>query len=98
MVVVKNTVVNHWRYDDGWHIVPTAFLRDHNGPDHEFRKECVGWHCWLYAADGVDINDWMKTNMKGVYDCTFRFNSGDPMHTIYIADDEDASLFKLRWM
>ena len=98
VVVMKKTVVNHWRYDDGWHVVPTAFQKNHTGPDLEFREECVGWHCWVYVADGVNLEEWMNQNMKGEYDCTFRFNNGNPMYTVLIKEDEDATLFKLTWL
>jgi len=30
-------------------------------------------------------------------DCTHRFNSGDPMYTVYIRYDHEATLFQLRW-
>lgn len=31
-------------------------------------------------------------------DIAWRFNSGDPMFTLYIADDAEATLFCSRWM
>jgi hypothetical protein len=36
--------------------------------------------------------------MKGEYDCTPRFNSGNPMVQVHIKSDEDAAFFKLKWM
>jgi hypothetical protein len=82
------TSVHHWAYNDGqqW---TTNYV--------EFRPEIVGWHCWVYPSDRTDFETWMKENMKGVYDCTYRFNSGDPMYTVFIRDDEDATFFKLKW-
>jgi hypothetical protein len=92
--------VNHWRYDDGWHEIPLA-LRDKNGVmtnDQCFNEDLVGWHCWVYPSNDIDFEAWMKQNMTGFHDCTFRFNSGNPMYTVFITSDEDATLFKLTWM
>lgn len=89
--------VEHWRYDDGWHSIPTVLQKFYGGQTTEYREELVGWHCWVYAGD-VDIEKWMKDRMSGKYSCVFRFNSGDPMHTVHITDDEDAVQFKLTWL
>lgn len=92
--------VNHWRYEDGWQEIPLV-LKDKNGVvtnDRIFNEEIVGWHCWVYPANEVDFENWMDENMTDCYDCTFRFNSGNPMFTVHITDDEDATLFKLTWM
>lgn len=97
---MRTTSVHHWHYDNGWHDIPCGLIDKNNisTNDKYFNEELVGWHCWVYEAEGVDISEWMKQNMKGKFDCTLRFNSGDPMHTIWIKDDEDATLFKLKWM
>ena len=95
---MSKTVVNHWRYNDGWHVVPTVFQKDHTGQDLEFTEELVGWHCWVYPEDDLKFKKWMEENMKGVYDCTFRFNGGSPMYTVLIKENEDATLFKLTWL
>ena len=89
--------VQHWRFDYGWSYIP-EILRKIPGKDRDFDECLVGWHCWAYEGDDENISKWMKENMNGEYECDFRFNSGDPMHTIFIKDDEDATLFKLRWM
>jgi hypothetical protein len=31
-------------------------------------------------------------------DVIHRFNSGDPMFTVHITDDQEATLFILRWL
>jgi len=31
-------------------------------------------------------------------DITHRFNSGDPMYTVYISNDKEAVLFQLKWI
>ena len=89
--------VQHWRYEDGWRDIPRV-LRKPGEPEREYNEEFKGWFCWVYADDNREFEKWMKKNMKGKYDCTFRFNSGDPMHTVWIREDEDATLFKLTWM
>ena len=93
-------LVRHWRYDDGWHEIPLT-LRDKNGvmTSHKmFNKDLVGWHCWVTPTEDSEFEEWMLQNMTGKYDCTFRFNSGNPMFTVLISDPEDATLFKLTWM
>jgi hypothetical protein len=81
---------------DGWRDIPHV-LRKSGGPEKEFNEELVGWHCWAYCDDHHGFEEWMKNNMTGAYDCTWRFNSGDPMHTVLITKPEDATLFKLTW-
>lgn len=95
---MNKTRVQNWRYDDGWYDIPVVLREKYGGQEKEFREELIGWHCWVYAGDDAEFNDWMEKNMKGSFDCTFRFNSGDPMHTVTIKDNEDATLFKLTWM
>lgn len=100
----KQVSVEHWRYEDGWSAIP-YILQDKNvpadtRPTKEFDPADIGWRCWIYTHDyaNVDIDTWMKKNMTGEYECIHRFNSGNPMHTIFITSDEDATLFKLTWM
>jgi hypothetical protein len=90
--------VQHWRYDNGWKNIPEILRKYRNGAEQEFDEDLVGWHCWVYEESDENISKWMKENMKGEYECDFRFNSGNPMHTVLIKDNEDATAFKLRWM
>lgn len=83
-----NTVVHHWRYEDG---LPLASVVPKWAPVPP------GWYCWVYTDDGRAFEKWMKENCPGA-DATARFNNGDPMYTVYIANDEEAMLFQLRWM
>jgi len=89
--------VFHWHYNDGWRNIPRVLQEKYGGRDKEFDEDLIGWHCWAYPDDDGEFEAWMKANMKGEYDCTRRFNSGDPMTTVIIRNDEDATLFKLRW-
>ena len=89
----EKTRVCHWHYHDGW--------RPSFGVTQDariFDEDLKGWHCWVYPADDVGIEQWMKLNMSGKYECDFRFNSGDPMYTVLIKEDRDATVFKMRWM
>ncbi len=94
---MKSVKVFNWRYSDGWGDVP-AVLRRRGRPDREFHEDMIGWFCHVYTDDHNEFLDWMEANMRGEYDATSRFNSGNPMITIQIVDDKDASLFKLRWI
>jgi hypothetical protein len=91
------TRVLHWTYNDGWKHIP-RFLALPGGPDKEYDGSLVGWFCWVYPESNDEFTGWMDLNMVGQHDYTFRFNSGDPMFTVHIRDEEDAALFKLRWM
>jgi len=92
------TTVHHWRYEDGWRDVPHILKDLYQGETRIFEECGQGWFCWVYAANDAEFVDWMRENMRGKYECDYRFNSGDPMHTVLIREDEDATLFKLRWM
>jgi hypothetical protein len=90
--------INNWNYNNGWRFIPVVLRDQYDGKDKEFDTELVGWHCWAYVDEWDDFEEWLRTNMKGEYDCTRRFNSGDPMMTLHIKEGEDATLFKLTWM
>ena len=88
--MTDKVAIYYWEYSDG--------VTRQGGTDLFPMIPPKGWSCWAYAAHiQNEFDEWMENNMKGKYDCTFRFNGGDPMFTIWIEDDEDATLFKLRW-
>ena len=92
--------VRHWKYNDGNSWIP-EILRKNIADDTEFEQELVGWPCWVVADNipgDAEFVTWMKNNMIGSYECDWRFNNGDPMYTVHIRSDEDATAFKLRWM
>jgi len=100
------TKIVHWRYEDGWREIPNILRSMHAGKEREFQEDQKGWHCWVYPGDELRKDalenrdffvEWMKENMKGYYEADHRFNSGDPMYTVFIKEEEDATLFKLRW-
>ena len=54
------------------------------------------WTCWVYPSDDREFEQWMATNCPTA-ECTHRFNSGDPMYTVSIKDEQEATIFTLRW-
>ena len=91
---VTKATVCHWRFETGEPenvgvsvVYPTGF-RD-GAPR--------GWYCWVYTDDTVGFNEWMDNNCPTA-DYTHRFNSGDPMTTVFITCDREATLFTLRWL
>jgi hypothetical protein len=82
--------IHHWRFEDG--------KTCHNsGSQWEMEPTPRGWYCWAYTTDNYEFENWMS-KMCPTADCTRRFNSGDPMTTVYIKDDTEATLFQLKWM
>jgi hypothetical protein len=55
------------------------------------------WTCWVYPSDDREFEQWMHNNCPTA-DCTHRFNSGDPMYTVSIKDEQEATIFTLRWL
>jgi len=90
----KTTSVHHWRFQTGEpehvgvSVIDPTGIRE--GPPR-------GWYCWVYPEDDVEFADWMAENCPSS-DCLHRFNSGDPMWTVYIKDDLEATIFSLRWL
>jgi hypothetical protein len=82
--------VQHWRFEDG-NTCPN--------PDNPWPIDPPprGWYCWVYAEDDVAFADWMAENCPSSA-CIHRFNSGNPMWTVYITDEREATLFTLRWL
>lgn len=87
---VQKTSVHHWRFEDG-KTCPNP------GHKYELAPPPRGWYCWVYPENDHEFAEWMETNCPTT-DITHRFNSGDPMWTVYIKDDKEATLFQLRWM
>jgi hypothetical protein len=55
-----------------------------------------GWYCNVYTND-PEFEPWMA-RMCPTTDVTLRFNSGNPMYTVYIKEEKEAVLFQLRWL
>ena len=88
-VKMRKTTVNHWRFEDG-NTCPNPGSMWESPPPR-------GWYCWVYPEDDFEFEEWMS-RMCPTADCARRFNSGDPMTTVFISDDSEATLFQLKWL
>jgi len=86
----SKTSIHHWRFEDGK-------TSPNPGSQWEMEPPPRGWYCWVYPENDPEFEDWMSKNCPTA-DCTHRFNSGNPMYTVFIKDDTEAMLFNLRWM
>lgn len=84
------TSIQHWRFEDG-NTCPN--------PGSKWKSEPPprGWYCWAYPSNDQEFVEWME-KMCPTADVTHRFNSGNPMWTVYIKEDTEATLFQLKWM
>lgn len=87
------TVVRHWRFEDGKTCPNPSMLEGKGRLDPPTR----GWYCWVYPENNLEFEQWMAKNCPTA-DCTYRFNSGNPMYTVSITEDKEATIFQLRWM
>lgn len=81
--------VRHWRFEDG-KTCPNP------GSKWESEPPPRGWYCWVYPKDDSAFKDWME-RICPTADVTHRFNSGDPMWTVYIKEDTEATIFQLMY-
>jgi hypothetical protein len=88
------TSVHHWRFETG---EPQKVGLSVVYTDGMMESSPRGWYCWVYAEDDVAFADWMAENCPSSA-CIHRFNSGNPMWTVYITDEREATLFTLRWL
>jgi hypothetical protein len=90
---MRKTLVHHWRFETGEpDFVGTSVIY----PTGYREGAPRGWYCWVYPADNDEFESWMATHCPTA-DYTRRFNSGDPMTTVHIKDNNEAMLFALRW-
>ena len=82
--------VHHWRFE-------TGFREDSVGDLWKHDPMPRGWYCWVYPEDDQGFEEWMRRTCPTA-DICHRFNSGDPMWTVYIKDDTEATVFQLMWM
>ncbi len=88
-VRVRKTSVQHWQFHNGV---------DPINPGSQWPAiPPRGWSCWVYPEDDNEFEQWMIKNCPTA-DWTHRFNSGNPMYTVNISNDNEAMLFQLRWM
>jgi hypothetical protein len=85
--------VHHWRFEDG----KTSPNAGHPIKELILDPSPRGWYCWVYPEDDRAFEEWM-TRICPTADMCHRFNSGNPMWTVYIKDDVEATVFQLMWM
>jgi hypothetical protein len=85
------TTVHHWSFETGIPIPEKikSLIQMDTMPR--------GWYCWVYPEDDHKFEEWMG-RMCPTADVTHRFNSGDPMYTVFISDENEATTFQLAWM
>ena len=88
-VKMRKTLVHHWSFHNGI---------DPINPGNPYGETVLprGWSCWVYPEDDHDFEIWMARHCPTA-DYTHRFNSGDPMWTVNISDDKEATLFTLKY-
>ena len=84
--------VRHWRFEDG-ETCPNPSIPEGRG---RLDPPPRGWYCWVYTNNDHEFTDWME-RMCPTADVTHRFNSGDPMWTVYIKEDSEATVFQLMY-
>lgn len=87
---MPKTSVQHWRFEDG-KTCPNP------GSRWEMDPLPRGWYCWVYPEDDRAFEEWMERTCPTA-DVTHRFNSGNPMYTVFIKNDAEAMMFNMRWM
>jgi hypothetical protein len=90
---MRKTLVHHWRFETG---EPEQVGKSIIYPTGYREGAPRGWYCWVYPEDDRAFEEWMAKNCPTA-DCTHRFNSGDPMYTVYIKEDKEATIFQLKW-
>jgi hypothetical protein len=82
------TLVHHWRFNDG--VTPI-------NPGNPFEIILPrSWTCWVYPKDDYEFEEWMTRTCPSAEIC-HRFNSGNPMWTVEITDEKEATMFTLMW-
>ena len=91
---MKRTSVYNWRYETG---EPEFVGMSRIYPSGYRASVPKGWYCTVYTTENEGFEKWMDASCpSGQY--THRFNGGDPMYTVYIPHEADASVFALKWL
>jgi len=85
----QRVTIHHWRHEDG---------KTQPNPESKLPLDPPprGWYCWVYCDDHRAFLDWMEKHCPKA-DCTPRFNSGNPMVTVHIKDQDEAAYFLLNF-
>ncbi len=82
--------VHHWRFEDGK-------TPPNPGSRWEMPPTPRGWYCWVYPNNDEAFEKWMTENCPTA-EFQHRFNGGDPMYTVQIYEDVQASMFEEKWL
>lgn len=87
LALMFNAKIYYWTYEDG--TPDDAF-------GHPGINPPIGWHCWAYPDNDEEFEKWMS-QFCPTSEYTHRFNSGDPMYTVFIKDKKEATMFALKF-
>ena len=90
----RKTRVHNWRFEAG---EPEFVGKSVIYPDGYRDGVPRGWYCWVYPENDIEFEQWMNEHCPTA-DYTHRFNSGDPMYTVYVSSEEESTLFVLKWL
>ena len=91
-----NVYVVYWRFESGEpKPVPESLRKLYTSGYQEVPPR--GWYCWAYPSDDREFEQWMSKHCPTA-EITHRFNSGDPMYTVMITDDQQAEIFEQTWV
>lgn len=93
--MVLEVHISYWKYESGEPEAMPDYLK-HMYPTGFREGSPKGWHCWAYPSDDRAFEEFMD-RVCPTADITHRFNSGNPMYTVYITDEKEATLFQLAW-
>lgn len=93
VMITRKTRVFSWRFETG---EPEFIGKSIVYPDGFRDGAPRGWYCSVYPEDDDLFIGWMSHNCPTA-NVIHRFNSGDPMWTVHITDEMEATLFTLRW-
>jgi hypothetical protein len=87
-------LIEHWRWEPG----------DRKNPNNQYLRGCRieslprGWYCQVRSVHDrhASWRVWLEKNCPSA-EIDMRWNSGDPYYSVYIPDDQEAILFRLRW-
>lgn len=84
----QQTLITSVNYSDGW--------RRYAGFEPEFDEDLVGWHCQVSTDDRDNFKLWVKECCPSA-EVTWRFNGGIPYFAVHIKNEQEFTLFLLKW-
>ena len=85
--------IHHWKYSNG---APEPVAVSAMHPTGRRETPPAGWYCWAYPNDDALFVEWMARECPSA-DMCHRYNSGDPMFSIYFSSAQEALRFQSAW-